>query len=63
MNRIWAAGAAIVAMMLAPGIGQGATLSFSGTFVFDADLAFVPLVLNSNSVITVQSYGYGGRTP
>ncbi len=60
MNRIWATGAAVVAMMLAPAIGHGATLSFSGTFAYDADLAFIPLVLNSNSLITVQSYGYGG---
>lgn len=60
MNRIWATGAAMVAFLLAPAIGYGATLTFSGTFVYDADLALIPLVLNSNSVITVQSYGYGG---
>jgi len=45
---------------ISPNVLLGATLNFSGSFTSDADVAFINLTLNSNSVITVQSFGYGG---
>lgn len=62
MNRLWATSAAVVVMFLAPAVSKAATLSFSGVYQFDADVTLIPLILNSDSMITVQSYGYGGST-
>lgn len=62
MKRLWVIIAVLAAMFLAPASSRAATLSFSGTYTFDSDVTLIPLILNSNSLITVQSYGYGGST-
>jgi hypothetical protein len=55
----WRAARLALPAMLCCGV-YGATLNFSGGFASDADVALINLTLASNSVITVQSFGYGG---
>ena len=62
MKKIWVLAAMAAVLFFAQAESRAASISFSGTFTYDSDVALIPLVLNSNSVITIQSYGYGGAS-